>query len=33
LQSKHTKITPVVFVMGLPPKNMYSKRLENMSIL
>jgi len=23
---------PVVSVMGLPPKNLYSKRFENMSI-
>jgi len=26
--SKHTKITPVVSVMGLPPKNLYNKRFE-----
>jgi len=32
LPSQHTKITPVVSVMGLPPKNLYNKRFENMSI-
>jgi len=32
LPSKRTKIIPVVSVMGLPPKNLYNKRFENMSI-
>jgi len=32
LPSKHTKIIPVVSVVGLPPKNLYDKRFENMSI-
>jgi len=32
LPSKHTKIIPVVSVTGLPPKNLYNKRFENMSI-
>jgi len=32
LSSKHTIIIPVVSVMGLPPKNLYNKRFENMSI-
>jgi len=32
LLSKHTKIIPVVSDMGLPPKNLYNKRFENMSI-
>ena len=30
--SKHTKIIPVVSVMCLPPKNIYNKHFENMSI-
>jgi len=33
LPSKHTKITPVVSVMGLPPKNLYNKRFENVNYL
>jgi len=32
LPSKHTKIIPVVSVMGLPTKILYNKRFENMSI-
>jgi len=28
LPSKHTKIIPVVSVMGLPPKNLYNKRFR-----
>jgi len=31
LPSKHTKIIPVVSVLGLPPKNLYHKRFKNMS--
>jgi len=30
LPSKHTKIIPVVSVMGLPPKDLYNKSFENM---
>jgi len=30
LPSKHTKFISVVSVMGLPPKNLYNKRFENM---
>ena len=29
LPSKHTKIMHVVSVMGLPPKHLHNKRLEN----
>jgi len=32
LPSKHTRIIPVVSVKDLPPKNLYNKRFENMSI-
>ena len=32
LPSKHTKTIPVVSAMGLPPKNLYNKRFENMSV-
>jgi len=32
LLSKHTKIIPVVLVTGLPPKNFYNKRFENVTI-
>jgi len=32
LPSKHTKIISVVSVMGLPPKNLYNKRVVNTSI-
>jgi len=31
LPSKHIKVIPVVSVIGLPPKNLYNKRFENMS--
>jgi len=30
--SKHTKVISVVSVMSLPPKNVYDKLFENMSI-
>jgi len=32
LPAKHTKITSVVSVLGLPPKDLYNKRFESMSI-
>jgi len=32
LPSKHTKIIPVVSVMGLQPQKLYNKRFDNMSI-
>jgi len=32
LPPKHTKIIPVVSVMGLPPKKLHNKRFKNMSI-
>jgi len=31
MPSKHTKIIPVVSVMGLPPKNLYNKLCVDMS--
>jgi len=32
LPAKHTKIIPVVSVVGLPPKELYNKLFENMWI-
>jgi len=33
LPSKHTKIIPVVSVIGLPPKGLHNKRYENIKFL